>query len=230
MDAPDYTQYTLEELEQAYRSLDQAAYPQRAAYLRQLINQRQAGSAQAGPAVQESSAVSKGPVYTAMPSPSEAAVTVDPHSDASSTDTSTLARRRERFAAYIIDALIATLTMVPLLIYFGFEKISSGEPEMLLTLLIYGVVSFLCVHGYLIYERGQTVGKYFLHIRVEDRDGNKASFARYFFRRYLIMALFYSLPFIGPVISLLDPLFIFRGNQRCLHDEIAKTQVAYTPE
>ncbi|WP_137165523.1 RDD family protein [Salinimonas lutimaris] len=231
MDAPDYSQYTLEELEQAYRSLDHSAYPQRAALLRQMIEERQAP---AGPisdtAAPTQTPVSSTPVYSAMPSPSEAAVTVDPYSDGPVSPFSALARRRERLAAYVIDALIATLTMVPLLIYFGLDKLSSGEPAILLMMLVYGVLSFLCVHGYLIYERGQTVGKHFLHIRVEDRNGNKASFSRYFFRRYLIMAVFYSLPFIGPLISLLDPLFIFRSNRRCLHDEIAKTQVAYLPD
>lgn len=231
MDAPDYSQYTLAELEQAYRSLDHDAYPQRAALLRQMIDERQARAGSAtDTAAPTQPPASSAPVYSAMPSPSEAAVTVDPHTHGPVSQTPALARRRERLAAYVIDALIATLIMVPLLIYFGLDKLSSGEPAMILIMLGYGVLSFLCIHGYLIYERGQTVGKHFLHIRVEDRNGNQASFSRYFFRRYLIMAVFYSLPFIGPLISLLDPLFIFRSNRRCLHDEIAQTQVAYLPD
>jgi uncharacterized RDD family membrane protein YckC len=141
-----------------------------------------------------------------------------------------LARRRERFAAFLIDLLISLVASIPLWIYFGVERLQQADLALIITAAIYSFVMFIVIHGYFIATAGQTVGKHFLGIRVEDLSGVQATFSRYVFLRYLPMAVAYSIPLIGPLISLIDPLFIFGKSRRCLHDYVAKTQVGYAPQ
>ncbi len=41
----------------------------------------------------------------------------------------------------------------------------------------------------------------------------------------LPLSLCAHIPMVGPLINLVNPLFIFGKERRCLHDYIAKTQV-----
>ena len=43
--------------------------------------------------------------------------------------------------------------------------------------------------------------------------------------RGFVVGLLDNIPIIGPLVSLVDPLLIFRDDQRCLHDHIADTIV-----
>lgn len=140
-----------------------------------------------------------------------------------------LARRRERFAAFLIDLLIAIVSGIPLWLYYGLERLQQPDITMMVSAVIYSICAFVIIHGYFIANYAQTVGKHFLNIRVEDLNGQQATFSRYVFLRYLPMAVAYSIPIIGSFISLADPLFIFGKSRRCLHDYVAKTQVGYAP-
>jgi len=87
----------------------------------------------------------------------------------------------------------------------------------------------------LLYRYGQTIGKKVLGIRVVRMDGSRVSFPRFFFLRWLGMAVLGAIfgaicgalhiRYVGNSIGLIDALFIFGAAHRCLHDYIADTQV-----
>ncbi|WP_341206338.1 RDD family protein [uncultured Psychrosphaera sp.] len=139
-----------------------------------------------------------------------------------------MASRGHRFAAAIVDLLIVLIVFIPYFIYYGFEKIEEDTLEIIVTSFLYGALSTLIIHGYLLYTYGQTVGKYYMGIRIENLDGTQASFSKIFFQRILPMQLISLVPVVGQYLSgVINPLFIFGKQQRCLHDYIAKTKVSY---
>jgi uncharacterized RDD family membrane protein YckC len=75
------------------------------------------------------------------------------------------------------------------------------------------------------YRYGQTIGKRAMGIRVVRLDGSRISFARIFFMRNFVPALVGAIPLVGSLFGLLDPLWIFGGERRCLHDLIADSKV-----
>lgn len=141
-----------------------------------------------------------------------------------------LASRGERFAAALIDAVVSILITIPLFFVVGLENLQ--EPSIGLTAMtfLYGFASFLIVHGFLLFHYGQTVGKRFLKIRIEDLDNNQATFSNILLKRYLPISIVAYIPVVGSILSLVDVLFIFRADKRCVHDLIANTRVCRVPE
>jgi len=56
-------------------------------------------------------------------------------------------------------------------------------------------------------------------------DGSQRSIARLFWLRNFVSGLPGAIPFLGKLYSLVDPLFIFGEQRRCIHDHIADTIV-----
>lgn len=82
--------------------------------------------------------------------------------------------------------------------------------------------------------RGQSVGKILVRVRIVRLDGTKAGFLHAWLLREALVTIIGMaiaiLPFIGPLLlrpafHLTDWLFIFRTDQRCVHDLIAGTRV-----
>ncbi|QNH17507.1 RDD family protein [Xanthomonas sp. SS] len=144
-----------------------------------------------------------------------------------------LAGRGERFGAALIDGVIALATFLPLAAltgYFGrvMDAARGGEPMPWLTMAGYAVLSFvvfLAVQGYPLAKTGQTWGKKLLWIRIADLEGGQPPLWRLIALRYLPTQLLALVPIIGNFYALVDALFIFRKDKRCLHDLIAGTQV-----
>jgi len=140
-----------------------------------------------------------------------------------------LASRGSRLGAAVIDVLIAMVAfglvawLTPINIFK--PQAGAGMWLMLLENTLLGFVLFLAIHGYLIADRGQTVGKMLTKIRIVRSDGSKASFGRIVGMRYLPTSLLASIPFVGGLYGLVDTLMIFRASRRCLHDVIADTIV-----
>lgn len=139
-----------------------------------------------------------------------------------------MASRGHRFAAAIVDFLIILIAFVPFIIYFGFERMEEESLEIIASSFIYGLVVTLILNGFLLYTYGQTIGKHYMGIRIENLDGTQASFTKICFKRMLPMQVIGIIPSAGEIISvIINPLFIFGKEQRCLHDYIAKTKVSY---
>ncbi len=136
------------------------------------------------------------------------------------------AKRVHRLGAAVIDLIINLVASVPLFIMVGMEAFKEPSIELLAIALGYGLLSFALLHGYLLYTRGQTIGKYFLGIRISTLDGEQASFERIFLRRVFPVALVNQIPMVGGLLAgIVNPLFIFGKSQRCLHDYAAGTKV-----
>ena len=92
-------------------------------------------------------------------------------------------------------------------------------------LFIIGWVVFLIINGYLLYKRGQTVGKALVGTKIVDLNGNIPNFGKLLLLRYFVFGLIAQIPFIGGLFGLADVLFIFGEDRRCLHDYLAGTVV-----
>jgi len=140
-----------------------------------------------------------------------------------------LADRLTRFTAAILDSIIAMVFGVPAAFLLGiWDYAIQGQNAPFLLVLIataLGFLWFLIVQGYLLKKYGQTVGKMLTRIRISDLEGNVPDFTKVILLRYLPISLASVVPVVGPFMSLLDVLFIFRSDRRCLHDLIAGTKV-----
>ncbi len=156
------------------------------------------------------------------------------------------ATRLSRFLAVLVDSapflvfgvLIAIIAPAMFMSSFDPNSTSSGA---MMTLGIVGMLFGLVSIGWLIWmaiwvhRYGQTIGKRALGIRVVRMDGSRVSMARFFFLRNLSIAVIgwvvmaigmaIHMRFLGNLVQPIDALLIFGAARRCLHDQVADTQV-----
>ena len=141
-----------------------------------------------------------------------------------------LATRMQRLAAAILDDFIALLLLLPVFGYydvFRYMETEGGIPmNLIININIYAFVFFLLVHGYLLYNYGQTIGKRVMGIAISTMDYQVPSFNRMIALRYVPFRIAGLIPGLN-VLPLVSVLFIFRQDKRCLHDLLADTQVIY---
>ncbi len=91
---------------------------------------------------------------------------------------------------------------------------------LLLPLLVLTVIQvvLLCKHG-------QSLGKRWMRVRIVRTDGSAVGFVHVILLRSFVLQLIGAIPLVGGLVSLIDPLLIFREDRRCLHDLIADTHV-----
>ena len=109
-----------------------------------------------------------------------------------------------------------------------FSQITAGQQFSLgqqAGFFILGNLVFLALHGYLLAKHGQTIGKKVVGTRIVGLDGQHIPFGKMYFVRYFLPSLIAQLPFLGGIFGLVDALFVFRKDKRCIHDLMAGTQV-----
>jgi uncharacterized RDD family membrane protein YckC len=140
-----------------------------------------------------------------------------------------LAGRGMRLAAAFIDGLILLAIMMPLMYMGGyFSGMMSGEQPGFGTQLMWavlGFVVFVVVQGMPLNASGQTWGKKLLKMKIVDLEGRQPSFATLIGKRYLPVQAVSAVPFVGGLLALVNVLFIFGEERRCLHDLVAGTRV-----
>jgi uncharacterized RDD family membrane protein YckC len=159
-----------------------------------------------------------------------------------------VAERGSRLFARLIDWIIRTLLTLPGALLIGAEtmrailqSMSRGELDLgqiITGRVILGAVLLLLAMGlllgiqiWLLSTRGQSLGKLIAGIRiVRHPDGLKVGFVRAWLLREFVPALLGLVPVVGPVLlsplfTLVDALYIFREDRRCIHDLIAGTKV-----
>lgn len=142
-----------------------------------------------------------------------------------------LADRGTRLGAAIVDGLV--LLFVPYVL--GFAALAQIKPDgggglssAATVLGSLAVVSFIAIIGYnlvLLHRNGQTIAKKWLGIKVVRSDGSACALSRIVFARWLPITVLGVIPLLGPFVSLVDALLIFRSDYRCIHDHIADTVV-----
>lgn len=139
-----------------------------------------------------------------------------------------LATRSDRLLAAIIDGVLGMIMIMPIFFYIGIEELKTATLLQSAGIFFYGICTTMILHGYLLYYYAQTIGKHYLSIRVENLDGSKANFRTICFKRLLPFQLLAQIPLLGPlIVGIINPLFIFTKQRRCLHDRVASTKVSY---
>lgn len=149
-----------------------------------------------------------------------------------------LAERVNRLLASIVDTIVIFAIFMPIQFLSGFwERTVNNEVGLLeqLGMSFLGLAVFLLLHGYLLLYRGQTIGKLLLKIRiVGNKDDSLLPFWNVIVLRYWwilplqLLVLFIPGSFDNTLVgfvSIVDVLFIFRNDRRCLHDLIAGSKV-----
>jgi uncharacterized RDD family membrane protein YckC len=152
-----------------------------------------------------------------------------PAADLETSQGSILASRWARLAGSLVDGIVSMIILGPVMYFTGFwERAMSGEVPILDTIIygLLGLVVYLVLNGYLLSKHGQTIGKLVLGTKIISVETNEIlPLWKVFVVRYLPLAVLANLPLIGPLIVMIDSLFIFRKDKRCVHDLIAGTKV-----
>ncbi len=140
-----------------------------------------------------------------------------------------LASRWARFGAAFIDVILMVAPYA--VIIYGTDywdramKQQVTLQEQALSVLL-GFAIYLILNGYLLHKRGQTIGKWALGIKIVSVTNNEIiPLSKVFFVRYVPQALVAMIPVLGSVLIIVNDLFIFRKDKRCVHDHIAGTKV-----
>jgi uncharacterized RDD family membrane protein YckC len=161
-----------------------------------------------------------------------------------------LADRGTRLIAVTIDGALACVPLLPMLAvgiyvatFLEFRPPSAGEApiptlpagfESSGVVLLLGatmLVGMLGILGLFIYQwvllsrTGQTLGKKWTGIRIELLAGGPVNFVSGVLLRNWVTKLIGMVPWLGGLFQLIDVLFIFREDRRCIHDLIAGTRV-----
>ena len=140
-----------------------------------------------------------------------------------------LAGAGARFAAVLINNLLFLLALIPGGIVFGISGQMGGGELMVNMGIGLMVIGFIClmvfqVRTYL--ATGQTLGKRQMGVKVVRFDnGEVPGFGGLMGLREVVPALIGMIPFLGTVFYVVDLLFIFREDRRCIHDLMANTKV-----
>jgi uncharacterized RDD family membrane protein YckC len=165
-----------------------------------------------------------------------------------------LASRTQRLAAALIDGLFAVVTGTALAVYLHaaghdpwptspeLERMAGGIAPSSVLALLCGLVP-AALQWALIARRGQTLGKMLLGTRIALGDGRIAGFLHGVVLRMWPISVLASIgpllewrlgpgalavaivSAVVPLLDLVDVVFIFRADYRCVHDHIAGTYV-----
>ena len=129
-----------------------------------------------------------------------------------------LAGKGTRLGAIILDTI---LVLVP----YAFLILGVVNKDLLAVAWVLaglGWLAVVIVQIYFLTKVGQSIGKRCLDIRIVrvDTGGNGG-----FVTNVLLRGVVNGLLSIIPLYGLIDALFIFRDDRRCIHDLIAKTRV-----
>lgn len=140
-----------------------------------------------------------------------------------------LASRWARLGGSIIDGILITLVVLPLMYVTGyFQRALEQAPTLAETLAwtVAGAIAFVLINGYLLANAGQTAGKRIVGTRIVSvEDGRILPLWKVVGVRWLPWSLAAQVPVVGPFVGIANVLAIFRRDKRCLHDLVAGSHV-----
>ena len=129
------------------------------------------------------------------------------------------ARRSTRLTAFGIDTALGVAACLPVFV--------TGDPIDTSMMAIFSsplLILLTIVQTILLSRTGQTLGKRAIGIQIVDIEtGHNGGFVTNVMKRTILN---WVLCFI-PIYSLIDTLFSFRPDRRCIHDYLASTRVVY---
>ena len=153
---------------------------------------------------------------------------------AAEADDRPLASPWTRLGAQRLDGLAFGALVVPVVAIAAATGAFEGDgtraiedsPSGVIALAILLFVSLAGYQLWLLSTQGQTIGKRLLKLRIVDEtDGSNPGFVRAVLLRAFVPGAIANIPRVGGVFSLVDVLFIFRDDRKCIHDHLAKTVV-----
>lgn len=157
-----------------------------------------------------------------------AAPTAPPPLPGELADGSVKADRGLRLVARLIDGGLMLICFVPMFVAIVIEPNSKEPSPLQMAMSALGLLAALGLFVYqcvLLYQRSQTLGKRWLNIKIVRNDGSPCSFGRILGLRMFVIALIEQVPCLGAVFALVNALWIFGEESRCLHDLICDTKV-----
>jgi uncharacterized RDD family membrane protein YckC len=155
------------------------------------------------------------------------------------TDQRPLAGLIRRPLATIIDfILIPVFAFLLMLVSGAMEHAEAyAGSQFIIRPIILGVASYVLVNGWLLFSRGQTVGKALMGITIlSEKTGEKAALPSLLIRALFFPTLYLVIPAILGITSfflpwlalivVLDQMFVFGKKRQCLHDVVCGTTVA----
>jgi uncharacterized RDD family membrane protein YckC len=137
-----------------------------------------------------------------------------------------LAERGTRFVSQLVDGLLYLVVLIPAFIA-GFEsgafKAFVAGPLGIVSLA--GWLGLIIYQAYLVATSGQSIAKKLFKIQIVKVDGAPVNFVSGVLLRNWLMMVLQQIPVVNMILPLLDALFIFRQDRRCIHDLIAGTKV-----
>ena len=138
---------------------------------------------------------------------------------------SQLADRGTRLGAAMLDFLISIVSIIPGIILISASDTDQGE-GFGWALIIIAFLGLSVVQMVILVKHGQTIGKRALKIRiVRVSDESTPGFVKVVLLRIWVSSFISGIPYVGVIFWIVDGLFIFRDDRRCLHDLIANTKV-----
>lgn len=138
----------------------------------------------------------------------------------------------DRFLGAFVDGLVAggvTVLLIGAGILLGFfDSFGGFERAGLATTTLVAFICFIitmAIQWKFLQASGQTIGKKVAKTRIVTLDGNKPEIGELVFKRYAFFNLVSIIPVAGGILSLVNVLWIFGRERRCIHDLIAGTKV-----
>jgi len=140
-----------------------------------------------------------------------------------------LAGRGRRLVASLIDVLLVPALAIIIMLVTGVLEHAadwSASARPVLRMFALGVASYLILNVWLLWQRGQTVGKAIMGIAiVSTKSGGPAPFWRLAIRALFFPTLYLIVWPWAALFPLIDQLTIFFKPRRCAHDYLCGTSV-----
>ncbi len=148
----------------------------------------------------------------------------------------------KRFLAFFLDGFFMVMALLMVMQSMGLleptttQDVQAAQAELLkrlatlsdgqkFMLAISPILIFFVLHGFLLQQFGQTLGKRIMGIAIVTMDNQRPAFIQLIVWRYISQWLAGQVPGVGVFLRLVDILAIFRPGHRCIHDHLAKTKV-----
>jgi uncharacterized RDD family membrane protein YckC len=141
-----------------------------------------------------------------------------------------LAGRGRRLLATLIDAVLVPAVAILLMLVTGVLEHAadwSASALPILRMILLGLASYVLLNLWLLWKRGQTVGKAAMGIGIVDaKTGARVPLWRLFIRGLFFPTLYLVVlvPYFA-LIPLIDQALIFVRQRRCIHDWLCRTSV-----